>query len=378
MPENRRKVDGKLISERTVWVAIACGAQQPSSGIQDMELAPETLQSTQQSPYPLRRADRRRRHLRRSAAPTTSRSSARHELRRARDAGELRRHLDHPQISRASARTATSTPSATASSPGPAPPIATAAEILNYMGEVIDENDLAPPHPLSPPTQRASWSSDDNRWTIEATRTDTGEALRFTAQLPLDVPGLLPPRGGLHARVAGHGPTSRAASSTRRPGRRTSTTRARRSSSSARARRRRRWCRRWPTTARTSPCCSARRPTSAPAATRSRSPTSCARLQVDEAWIHEIVRRKILYEQAVFTRRCFDEPEAVKEELLAGVRGYLGPDYDIDTHFTPRYRPWRQRLAFVPDGDLFKRHPSRQGLGGDRRDRALHRERASC
>ncbi len=24
------------------------------------------------------------------------------------------------------------------------------------------------------------------------------------------------------------------------------------------------------------------------------------------------------------------------------------------THFTPNYRPWRQRLAFVPDGDLFQ------------------------
>ena len=29
-------------------------------------------------------------------------------------------------------------------------PIATAAEILKYMGEVIDENDLAPAHPLPP------------------------------------------------------------------------------------------------------------------------------------------------------------------------------------------------------------------------------------
>ncbi len=28
-------------------------------------------------------------------------------------------------------------------------PIASAAEILKYMGEVIEENDLAPPHPLS-------------------------------------------------------------------------------------------------------------------------------------------------------------------------------------------------------------------------------------
>jgi cation diffusion facilitator CzcD-associated flavoprotein CzcO len=32
----------------------------------------------------------------------------------------------------------------------------------------------------------------------------------------------------------------------------------------------------------------------------------------------------------------------------------LGSDYDVETHFTPRYRPWRQRIAFIPDGDLFQ------------------------
>jgi cation diffusion facilitator CzcD-associated flavoprotein CzcO len=76
-------------------------------------------------------------------------------------------------------------------------------------------------------------------------------------------------------------------------------------------------------------------------------------LQIDETWIHEIVRRKILFDQATFTRRSFEEPAAVKNELLAGVRAHLGPDFDIDTHFTPGYRPWRQRIAYVPDGDLF-------------------------
>src|ERR1700751_4581984 len=40
--------------------------------------------------------------------------------------------------------------------------------------------------------------------------------------------------------------------------------------------------------------------------------------------------------------------------MLANVREHLGPDYDVDTHFTPHYRPWRQRVAFIPDGDLFK------------------------
>jgi cation diffusion facilitator CzcD-associated flavoprotein CzcO len=77
-------------------------------------------------------------------------------------------------------------------------------------------------------------------------------------------------------------------------------------------------------------------------------------LEVDETWIHEIVRRRILRDQSEFTRRSFEEPEKVREELLGGVRAYLGPDYDIATHFTPSYRPWRQRIAFVPDGDLFR------------------------
>ena len=36
------------------------------------------------------------------------------------------------------------------------------------------------------------------------------------------------------------------------------------------------------------------------------------------------------------------------------MRAQLGPDYDVATHFTPSYRPWRQRIAFVPDADLFK------------------------
>jgi cation diffusion facilitator CzcD-associated flavoprotein CzcO len=77
-------------------------------------------------------------------------------------------------------------------------------------------------------------------------------------------------------------------------------------------------------------------------------------LQVDETWIHEITRRKILFDQDAFTRKTFEEPEAAKQELLSAVETYLGPDYDIATHFTPKYRPWRQRIAFIPDGDLFQ------------------------
>ena len=43
---------------------------------------------------------------------------------------------------------------------------------------------------------------------------------------------------------------------------------------------------------------------------------------------------------------------AVKEFIIAGAPG-TRPDYDVATHFTPRYNPWDQRLCLVPDADLF-------------------------
>ena len=77
-------------------------------------------------------------------------------------------------------------------------------------------------------------------------------------------------------------------------------------------------------------------------------------LDVPDEWTHEIVRRKILHDQQEITRRSFEEPEGLKQELLDGARAYLGDDFDIEKHFTPKYRPWQQRLAFIPDGDLFQ------------------------
>lgn len=32
----------------------------------------------------------------------------------------------------------------------------------------------------------------------------------------------------------------------------------------------------------------------------------------------------------------------------------LSKDYDVATHFTPKYNPWDERLCVVPEGDLFK------------------------
>lgn len=54
-----------------------------------------------------------------------------------------------------------------------------------------------------------------------------------------------------------------------------------------------------------------------------------------------------------FYRMTRKQPEKVKERLIGMVREHLGPDYDVGTHFTPRYNPWDQRLCLVPDADLF-------------------------
>jgi monooxygenase len=46
-------------------------------------------------------------------------------------------------------------------------------------------------------------------------------------------------------------------------------------------------------------------------------------------------------------------PDVVRKALRKGLTQHLPDGYDIDTHFTPRYDPWDQRLCLVPDGDLF-------------------------
>ena len=59
------------------------------------------------------------------------------------------------------------------------------------------------------------------------------------------------------------------------------------------------------------------------------------------------------YQQLVY-KRTRTQPEKVKEVLLGRVREELGPEYDVDRHFTPSYNPWDQRLCLVPNSDLFK------------------------
>ena len=234
-------------------------------------------------------------------------------------------------------------------------PIATAEEIRSYMGEVIAENELEQHIRYHHKIYSASWSSKTNQWTIEAVRTDTGEPARFTANF-------LWMCQGYYRHSEGYTPQWQGMETFK--GRIVHP-------------------QRWPDDLEIDGKNVVVIGSGATAATLipaiadkcghvtmlQRSPTyfrtgrnaielaeTLRQLQISEEWIHEIVRRKILFEQDMFTRRSFTEPEKVKEELLGGIRAALGPgsDVEIEQHFTPSYRPWRQRIAFVPDADLFQ------------------------
>jgi cation diffusion facilitator CzcD-associated flavoprotein CzcO len=232
-------------------------------------------------------------------------------------------------------------------------PIATAHEIKTYMGEVIEENDLARHIRYRHRIDSATWSSKDDLWTIEGVRTDTGEAVRFTANF-------LWMCQGYYRHSVGYTPEWKGAETFKGRIVHPQT---------------------WPedldytakkivvigsgaTAATVIPAMADK---AGHVTMLQRTPTyfipgrnaielaeTLRQLEVDEEWIHEIVRRKILHDQSVFTRRAFEESDKVRAELLAGVRAHVGPDFPMEPHFTPSYRPWQQRIAFVPDGDLFK------------------------
>ncbi|MCF8505282.1 MAG: NAD(P)/FAD-dependent oxidoreductase [Caulobacter sp.] len=232
-------------------------------------------------------------------------------------------------------------------------PIASAEEILKYMGEVIEENDLDRHIRYGHKITAATWSTEDRRWTVEGFRSDTNQPVRFTCNFLWMCQGYYRHSEGYTPEWEGmetfkgkivHPQTwpddldyknkkvivigSGATAATLVPaiaGDTAHTTLLQRS------------------------------PTYfIPGRNENELANVLRELKIDETWIHEIVRRKVLFDQAAFTKRAVEESEAVKNELLEGVRAFVGPDFDIEKHFTPKYRPWRQRIAFVPDGDLFQ------------------------
>ena len=232
-------------------------------------------------------------------------------------------------------------------------PIATADEILKYMGEVIEENGIAGHIHYGHTITHCSWSSADNLWTVEAISKADGKTHFFTCNFlwmcqgyynhdtpyTPDWPGMADFKGsiihpqiwpddlnlkGKRVVVIGSGATAATV-----------------------------------VPAIADECASLtllqRSPTYfIPSANANELADRLREVGIDEPTIHRVVRQQINFDMQTMTKRCLTEPDVVKEELFAAAREFLGADFDLAPHFTPSYRPWQQRIAFVPDGDLFE------------------------
>jgi cation diffusion facilitator CzcD-associated flavoprotein CzcO len=67
-----------------------------------------------------------------------------------------------------------------------------------------------------------------------------------------------------------------------------------------------------------------------------------------------ITRWKNVLLGMVFYRLCRSRPNRVRNMILRQLEKELKPGFDIDTHFNPKYNPWDQRMCLVPNSDLFK------------------------
>jgi cyclohexanone monooxygenase len=72
-----------------------------------------------------------------------------------------------------------------------------------------------------------------------------------------------------------------------------------------------------------------------------------------EGLAYAATRWKNVLLQAFFYRLARRRPEHVAKRIVAMAAEQVGAACDADIHFTPRYKPWDQRLCLVPDGDLF-------------------------
>jgi monooxygenase len=230
--------------------------------------------------------------------------------------------------------------------------IATSAEILSYLDEVIAEDDLAGSIRYRHRVTTASWSSAEQRWTVRVAREDTGEQLTLTTDFlwmcqgyydhgqPYrpEWPGMDRFRGevvhpqqwpaeldhaGKRVVVVGSGATAATIV---------------------------------PAVAETAAHVTMlqRSPTFFFARPRTHELAETLRaLDVPDDWTHEILRRAYIAEGDEITRMSFEQPDELREMLVEAMRPLLPEGFDIARHFSPTYRPWQQRLALLPDGDLF-------------------------
>jgi len=230
--------------------------------------------------------------------------------------------------------------------------IADGPDILEYLRETTTEFGIDRHIRFGHLVTKAEWSSEKAHWTLEAHRTDTGETVSYTC-------GYLFMCSGYYSYKGGYTPDF--------PGMADFTGEIIHPQA-------------WPTdldyegknvvvigsgaTAMT--LIPAMAETAGHVTMIQRSPTyvvsrpdtdrvaDALRKVLPEKAAYSLTRTKNVTLQQWFYKQTRTQPAKVKARLLGMVRKELGPDYDVDKHFTPSYNPWDQRLCLVPNSDLFK------------------------
>ncbi|MEA1604983.1 flavin-containing monooxygenase [Pseudomonas spirodelae] len=71
-----------------------------------------------------------------------------------------------------------------------------------------------------------------------------------------------------------------------------------------------------------------------------------------QTWVYRLARTRNVAMQMAFYSLAKVWPSLVRKLLLGLAKRQLGADVDM-RHFSPRYKPWDERVCVVPNGDLF-------------------------
>jgi monooxygenase len=77
------------------------------------------------------------------------------------------------------------------------------------------------------------------------------------------------------------------------------------------------------------------------------------RRRLPERAAYAVTRWKNVLMGMFFYNLARKRPDIFKRMLAKGARKQLGRDYDL-RHFTPQYNPWDQRLCLAPNADIFR------------------------
>lgn len=230
--------------------------------------------------------------------------------------------------------------------------IAAGPAILEYLHETVTENDIDKHIRFGHLVTKAEWSSADHRWTVHAHRRETGQEVTITCGYLFMCSGYYSYKGGYEPEFPGR---ERFTGQIVHP-------------------------QKWPTdldysgkrvvvigsgaTAMT--LVPAMAVDASHVTILQRSPTyvvsrpdedriaNTLRRFLPDAVAYRLTRWKNISRQQLVYKKTRTEPDKVRQLLLGMVRQELGPDYDVEKHFTPTYNPWDQRLCLVPNRDLFK------------------------